>query len=256
MIDRERLGIEVLKETAEDLVVLKPAGMASELTRDPRNESLIARVRLACPPGVAPRLVHRLDRVTRGLMVVALTKDAAAFHGEQIREGVWDKYYLARLPTPDPGSRVMKVLVGKHKAYIAEESDRARLVRAGGKPSLMEVLACAAAPKRKGQCHVLIRLLTGRLHQIRVMMAGLGLPLIGDTLYGGVPGQFYLDHCALWHALAGGGSGGGEGISGPRIELSYKPVDPEREPLGAAVQDALDAVTSSKPSAAISSEYK
>jgi 23S rRNA-/tRNA-specific pseudouridylate synthase len=237
MIDRARLGLVVLRESDADLVVVKPAGVASELSRDPRNESLISRVRLSAPQGggVSPRLVHRLDRVTRGIMVVALTKEAAAFHGEQIKEGTWEKYYLARIPTPKSGTAAAERLVGKHKAYISEDGDRAKLVRSGGKPSFLEVLAWGEAPGRAGQSQVMIRLLTGRLHQIRVMFAGLGLPLIGDTVYGG-PGlgkDFYLEHAALWHKDAS---------NGQRV-LAFVADDPERERLNRGVEAALRKVT-------------
>lgn len=245
MIDRARLGLTILRESDADLVVVKPAGVASELTRDPRNESLISRVRLACPAGMSPRLVHRLDRVTRGIMVVAKTKEAAAFHGEQISAGTWDKYYLARIPTPKPGSPAAQRLVGKHKAYIKEEHDRARLVRAGGKPSFLEVLICEPMPgpeghAHAGQSHVLIRLLTGRMHQIRVMLAGLGLPLIGDMLYGGagLSRDFYLDHCALWHRDASSGE----------TVLAFMAEDPERERVSRGIERALRELTALPPS--------
>ncbi len=239
MLDRARFGLPILRESDADAVVVKPAGMASELTRDPRNESLLSRLRLSVPAGVAPRLVHRLDRVTRGVMVVAFTKEAAAFHGEQIKAGTWDKYYLARIPTPKPGTAAAQRLVGKHKAYINEDDDRARLVRSGGKPSFLEVLACDGAPGHSGQSHVLIRLLTGRLHQIRVMLAGLGLPLTGDTLYGGagLAREFYLEHAALWHRDA---------LTGERV-LAFVADDPERECLSRPMAAALRAVAAALP---------
>lgn len=239
MLDRARFGLPILRENDADAVVVKPAGVASELTRDPRNESLLSRLRLSVPAGVSPRLVHRLDRVTRGVMVVAFTKEAAAFHGEQIKAGTWDKFYLARIPTPKPGTAAAQRLVGKHKAYISEEADRAKLVRSGGKPSFLEVLACDAAPGHAGQSHVLIRLLTGRLHQIRVMLAGLGLPLIGDTIYGGagLARDFYLEHAALWHRDAS---------NGERV-LAFVPDDPERERLSRTIAAALKGVTENPP---------
>lgn len=232
--DEAKLGLKILRQSAHDVVVVKPAGMASDLTRDPRRESLISRVRDAAKQsglaGADPKLVNRLDRVTRGPMIVALSKEVAAFYGEQIREGMWRKYYLARVPHPGrerlrPGGG----LLGRHKAYIREEPDRARLVRSGGKPSFLEVLAADPAPERPSECHVLIRLLTGRLHQIRVMLAGLGLPLIGDALYGGREGPIYLEHAALWYV---------DSFS-RELALAHWADDPEREPLGPSVRRAL-----------------
>lgn len=243
-IDREKLGLPVLAETAHDLVVVKPAGMATELTSDPKRVSLISRVRMAAggPGGareggggadVRPRLVHRLDRVTRGVMVVALTREAAAFHGEQIREGMWDKYYVARIPRPDPRRNPLhEGLIGKHKAYIKEEDKRARIVRSGGKVSLLEILAIDEAPGRPEESHALIRLLTGRLHQIRVMFAGLGLPLIGDRFYGGAPGEMYLEHIALWYV----------DYTTRELRLGHLADDPGRERLGGRLHERLSLV--------------
>ena len=74
---RTRLDLPVLFESMHELAVVKPAGMATELTSDPKGVSLIARVRAG---GVTAKLPHRLDRVTRGIVVVALTDEAIRFH--------------------------------------------------------------------------------------------------------------------------------------------------------------------------------
>lgn len=201
MIDRSRLGLTVLYETPHEIVVVKPAGMASELTSDPRGVSLISRIRRACPPPLLPKLPHRLDRVARGLTLVALTDESIAFHNAQIRAGAWDKYYLARVHAPH--ERPVEALLGQHKAYLKRVRQRAKIVRSGGKPSFLEILAAHPAPGRPNQAHLLIRLLTGRFHQIRAMLQGLGAPLVGDAFYGAA-GQrphdwdnFYLEHVVL-----------------------------------------------------------
>jgi 23S rRNA pseudouridine1911/1915/1917 synthase len=233
LIDPANLAVPILAQDAQTLVVLKPAGMATELTNDPRGVGMISKVRRAAAPGVQPRLVHRLDRVTRGVMLVALTREAAAFYGEQIREGVWEKFYLARIPSP----KVPADLIGLHTAHIKEEGTHARIVRAGGKASRLEVLAVDAAPGRRGQSHALIRLLTGRLHQIRVMLAALGSPLTGDELYGGGSpdevGPMYLEHAALWYVDA----------ATRDIRLAHLADDPERERLSPAMLARLREIT-------------
>lgn len=223
MIDAARLGFPILRQTADDLVVVKPAGMATELTTDPRRTSLISKVRGAVAEGVTPRLVHRLDRVTRGLMMVTLSREAAAFYGEQIREGLWEKYYLARIAMP--AKKDFGKVMGSHKAYIKEEDNRAKLVKAGGKASFLDVLAIEPAPERPGEAHVLIKLLTGRLHQIRVMLAGLGYPLIGDDFYGGREGPMYLEHVVLWYL----------DYTSREITVAHLADDPGREKLSAGM---------------------
>ena len=201
MIDQSLLDLPILHETLHEIVVVKPSGMAVELTSDPRGTSLISRVRRACPPSLDAKLPHRLDRVARGLVLVALTPEAIAFHNEQIRARKWKKYYLARALAPR--DRSIEALLGQHKAYLKRARGRAEIVRSGGKPAFLEILAAHPAPGRAGQYHLLIKLLTGRFHQLRAMLANLGAPLADDPLYGTDPPHhwrrrdLYLEHVAL-----------------------------------------------------------
>jgi 23S rRNA-/tRNA-specific pseudouridylate synthase len=187
----------VLKESPHEVVVFKPAGVASELRDDRRGvsvRSLVARQF----PGTDPKLPHRLDRVTRGLLLVCLTRESVAFHNAALKAHRWEKYYLARVAAP-PGGRPDACL-GEHRAFLRETAGRARLVHAGGQPARQEILAAAPVPGRADRWHLLIRLLTGRFHQIRVMCAALGLPLAGDPLYDPAardPAEFYLEHIIL-----------------------------------------------------------
>lgn len=187
----------VLKESKHELVVFKPPGLSSETGHDIGGVSLKSLVARRFP-GSHPKLPHRLDRVTRGLIVVCLTQEAISFHNAQIMARRWEKYYLARVAAPQ--GRAPGEFVGEHKAFLVEENGRARLVRAGGKPSRLQILGAAPVPGRPDRWHLLIRLLTGRFHQIRVMCAGLGVPLAGDPLYDGEardPAEFYLEHIVL-----------------------------------------------------------
>lgn len=194
--DRSRFEFPVLYETPHEIAVIKPARVATELTNDPKGTSLLSRVRKACAPGVVPKLPHRLDRIGRGIVVVALTDEAIAFHNEQIRERAWGKLYLARIHSPDEND-IARVL-GAHKIHLRTVKGRAEVVRSGGKPALLDVLAIS--PRRRRLTYALIRLRTGRFHQIRATMAHLGAPMLGDRLYGR-PGDresaFYLEHVAL-----------------------------------------------------------
>jgi len=197
-VDRLKLKLPVLLETAHEMAVVKPTGMATELSRDAKGTSLLSQVKASAARS-HPKLPHRLDRVSRGIVLVALTKEAIAHHSRQIRERAWDKIYLARCVAPadrEPGD-----LLGQHKLHLRPQGGRARVVRSGGKQSITEILAVAPVPDVNGEIHVLVRLLTGRFHQIRATLAHLGVPLVDDWIYDTSPGRgkerFYLEHIAL-----------------------------------------------------------
>ena len=180
--------IEIVEQGEAEAVVFKPAGLSSERPQSGGRavDSLIDRVRvqLGWPDA---RLPHRLDRPTRGLVMVARDAARVADHAAEIRAGAWTKWYIARIPARG-GARAenfAKDLAGPHKAYLRREGARARVVRAGGDPSRLTVLAVAPARDRPDHSHALILLETGRFHQIRAMLAHLGFPLVGDELYGG-----------------------------------------------------------------------
>ncbi len=183
--------VPLLHVTSHELVLWKPPGLASELPRDPQADSVVTRLRAEGFDGL--RLVHRLDAPACGLMIVARTGDAAAHYSTEIAARRWQKFYVADVASPTADAQR---LVGRHKAYLSTEGRKARVVRSGGKPSFLTVLhAAATAPARS---HVFVHLHTGRFHQIRVMLAALGAPLVGDSVYGGPPdGEFYLEHVLL-----------------------------------------------------------
>jgi 23S rRNA-/tRNA-specific pseudouridylate synthase len=182
--------LSLLQVTPHEIVVCKPPGLASELPRDPHAESLLTRLHADGYDDL--RLVHRLDAPTCGVMVVARTADAAAHYAAEIAAQRWKKFYVAEIGLPADRAHA---LLGDHKAYLSTQGRRARVVRSGGKPSFLSVVhAASAGPART---HLLIRLHTGRFHQIRVMLAALGAPLTGDRLYGGGEGAMYLEHVLL-----------------------------------------------------------
>ena len=180
----------VVAHDGSEAVLYKPAGLSSERGHGDAGESLItlARSQFKWPDAQLP---HRLDRPTRGLVVISRDSAAAARHALEMREHRWTKWYVARIPARS-GAREAAVLHGEHKAFLKREGRLARVVRAGGDPSRMTVLAIAPATNgmrgeggEPSEAHALIRLDTGRFHQIRVMFAALGFPLIGDMDYGG-----------------------------------------------------------------------
>jgi len=192
----------------DEAVVFKPAGLSSERSERETGDSLAVRVQSQFGwPGCW--LPHRLDRPTRGLMVVCGSSEAVSRCSEELRAGAWTKWYLARIPLRSLGRNALhpdaSTLVGPHKAYLKRVGRLSASVRSGGDPSRLEVLAVEPATDDPKTAHALIRLDTGRYHQIRVMLATLGFPLIGDSDYRGEQGSPSIDLEAVALRIVRGG---------------------------------------------------
>ena len=124
-----------------------------------------------------PGLVHRLDRDTTGLLMIAKTADALRSLRDQLRERTMDKRYLAVVVgAPDPPAGLIDAPIGRDPA-----DPRRMAILDRGRPSqtgyeTIERFADAALLECK--------LITGRTHQIRVHLSAIGHPIAGDTMYG------------------------------------------------------------------------
>ena len=169
-------------------VCVKPAGVLS--TDEPGGMPELVRLALGEPEGCV-RTVHRLDRPVGGLMVLARSRRAASELSRQIREGQFQKEYLAVVHgRPEP-------LRGRMEDYLTRDSRSHRTVIAAGpgpdaRPAALNYEMLSAAGELS---LVRIELLTGRTHQIRCQFAGRGMPLAGDGKYG-LPEDGY--DIALW----------------------------------------------------------
>ena len=222
---------DVVRRGEREAVVVKPAGLSSEAPgagRPGAPRTLIeqARLLLGWPDAQLP---HRLDRPTRGFVVVARDRGAVAAHNESIRAGRWSKRYLARV-RPAAGAHA-EALLGEHRAYLRREGPVARIVRSGGDPSTLTVEAVAPAPGRPGEFDALVLLGTGRFHQVRAMLAHLGAPLVGDRDYGGAAGPMRLEHAWLAFPSADDGT----------RRIHWRPDDPGREPVDPSLVACLSA---------------
>ena len=219
--------IHLLDVTPHEIVALKPAGLASELPRDPLADSFVRRLEAQGFSGL--RLVHRLDAPSCGLMLVARSAEAAAHYSQEIAARRWHKWYVAQAALP---SSKADQLVGAHKSYLKVDGSSARVVRAGGKPSFLDVTLATPVPDFPEESHFLVQLHTGRLHQIRVMLAHRGAPLSGDIRYGGPSGRtIYLEHVILAARM----------FASLEWRVWLAPCHPDRVQWAPALSDAVDA---------------
>lgn len=166
--------MEILYQDSRLVVCLKPAGVLS--TDSPGGVPELLRRQLGTED---LRTVHRLDQVVGGLMVLARDAGAASELSRQIREGSFDKRYLAVVHGQAGDSGSLRDLLGRDRArrltYVAAEP---------GKDVREALLDYETLGRTEGMSLVRIRLITGRTHQIRCQFASRGLPLVGDRKYG------------------------------------------------------------------------
>lgn len=164
----------------------KPAGLPTHPGTG-HDDSLSSRLRASTPGApFVPTPAHRLDRDTSGILLVAATHAALRELQQAFRERRVAKEYVAWVhgAWPDAAPRLLRSHLRKEGAPGAERV-RAWGDREAAPPGSREAL-CIVRPLRVGQdaSLVQIRLLTGRTHQIRVQLAELGHPVLGDAKYG------------------------------------------------------------------------
>lgn len=125
-----------------------------------------------------PGIVHRLDRGTTGLILTARTDDALRKLTQQWQENTVTKVYQALVwGVPDPDRGDLETLIGRHPRFRQMMTADV----AEGRKAISRYKVAAAYPEA---ARVNVHIITGRTHQIRVHMAHLGHPVIGDALYG------------------------------------------------------------------------
>jgi 23S rRNA pseudouridine1911/1915/1917 synthase len=178
----QNIPLAIRHEDADLLVIDKPAGLVAHPAAGNRDGTLVNALLHHAPELAAlPRagLVHRLDKDTTGLLVVARSLRAHAALVEQLQARRIEREYLAVVDGVPVAGGTVDAPVGRHPV------DRRRMaVTPGGKPAVTHYRVL-----RRFRAHALLRvkLETGRTHQIRVHMAHIRLPLLGDPVYGGRP---------------------------------------------------------------------
>lgn len=240
LVEPEQVALEVVYEDADLLVVNKPAGMVVHpapghlsgtlvnalLGRDPNlarvgapDKDAIFSEKMASLSGLRAGVVHRLDRDTSGLLLVAKNRVAFAHLQRQFKTRRVQKTYLALV------EGVLDVPSGRIEAPIARDPARRQRMAVlsenrGGRRSVtafrvLESYVSTMSQQRNEFSLLEVDLLTGRTHQIRVHMAFIKHPVVGDRIYGSRKQRIPCPHQFLHaHRLAFT-----QPTSGERIEV-------------------------------------
>ncbi len=196
-IEPQNIPLEIVYEDENMLVVNKPSGMLTHPTTIERENTLVNALlyhfggNLSDINGVFRRgILHRLDRNTSGLLMIAKNNEAHEFLANQIKEHTITKKYRA----------VVKGVVEKDEFEIDSPIGRnpnqphKMAVREDGKPSktIVKVLE-----RFKDATYLELTLVTGRTHQIRVHMKSINHPVYNDTLYGAGQGKVKTEEQVL-----------------------------------------------------------
>ena len=181
----QEIPIEIIYEDKDIIVVNKPKGMVVHPANGNPDGTLVNAIMAICKDSLSgiggelrPGIVHRLDKDTSGILVVAKNDKAHINMSEQIKEHEVEKTYIA----------LVRGIVKENEASInmpigRSEKDRKKMaVKKNGKNAITHFKVLERFPKHN--CTLLeIKIETGRTHQIRVHLSHIGYPVIGDEVY-------------------------------------------------------------------------
>lgn len=176
----EAIALRVVHQDAEVLVIDKPAGLVVHPgAGNPRHTLQNALLGLDSSLAKLPRagLIHRLDKDTSGLLVIARTAEAQTSLSRQLMARTMSRQYLAVCVGVMTGGGTIDAPIGRNR------KDRLRMaVRESGRPAVTHY---RVLERFRAHTFLSVQLETGRTHQIRLHLSHEKYPIVGDPLYGG-----------------------------------------------------------------------
>jgi len=176
----EAIALRLVHEDRDVLVIDKPAGLVVHPgAGNPRHTLQNALLGLDASLAALPRagLIHRLDKDTSGLLVVARTPEAQTSLSRQLEARTMAREYVAACVGVMTGGGTVDEPIGRHRG------DRLRMaIRGSGRPAVTHY---RVLERFRAHSYLSVKLETGRTHQIRLHLAHIKYPIVGDPVYGG-----------------------------------------------------------------------
>ena len=196
----ENIPLDVVYEDADLLVINKPKGMVVHPAAGNPSGTLVNALLYHCRGELSgiggklrPGIVHRIDKLTSGLLVVAKNDEAHRVLAAALeRHEIVREYHALVLGGFSTDHGTVNLPIGRHP------TDRKRMAVIRDGANARDAVTHYTVAARFGQItYLTLRLETGRTHQIRVHMSTLGHPLVGDSVYGGGTTPFEKRHARL-----------------------------------------------------------
>lgn len=197
----ENIPLDILYEDEDLLIVNKPKNMVVHPSAGHISGTLVNAVMYHCKDSLSgingtirPGIVHRIDKDTTGSLIICKNDESHVCIAEQIKEHSIRRIYRGIVSgNLRQTEGAVEGNIGRHPI----DRKKMAIVAKGGKPAVTHY---QVLEQWKNAAYMEFRLETGRTHQIRVHMASIGHPLLGDTVYGNTKNPYQLQGQAL-HAM-------------------------------------------------------
>ena len=197
----ENIPLDIVYEDEDIIVVNKPVGMVVHPAAGNPNGTLVNALLYHCGDQLSgiggvirPGIVHRIDKDTSGLLVVAKNDAAHLSLSEQLKTHTVSRVYEAiALGNIKTDAGTVNAPIGRHPT----DRKKMAVVRGEGLSAREAITHYTVVERFGSMTYVRCELETGRTHQIRVHLSSIGHPLLGDSVYGGANTRFEADHRAL-----------------------------------------------------------